>query len=392
MLDRIKKAILGLSMGHFVADMYASALIPLYPLITQKLGITLANISLIISLGHLMSSMMQPLFGFLSDRMKKRSFMISGLIMGAVFIPLTLLAPNPFILCAFLMIGMCGNSLFHPQVTSLVKTFSEGHPDVLKHMGIFMGLGTIGYSLGPVISSNLVDKFGSSALCYITVVGLICALTLYHVVPKIPSSAVHRSKESFIKVMAEIASNKVCLFLALIAIVKSAVSISFGTYIPFILKDYNFSLNSTGLVVTLFYILSGFSMIASARLEQKIGAPNIIRVSFFAILPLVLLFKYLLNINPIAGVTVFVIMGFFINLSVSLTIVAAQKIMAHHSGVISGVMQGFSWGLGALSLTPMGYIGQKFGIFSILIIMASLALLTGLFALPKDVRSALISR
>lgn len=43
------KAVIGLSMGHFTADLYASAIVPLYPLITQKLGITLAGISLIIS-------------------------------------------------------------------------------------------------------------------------------------------------------------------------------------------------------------------------------------------------------------------------------------------------------------------------------------------------------
>ncbi len=54
-----KKAIFGLSMGHFMVDLYASALIPLYPLLTSKLGIKLSTISLIIALGHLCSSMMQ---------------------------------------------------------------------------------------------------------------------------------------------------------------------------------------------------------------------------------------------------------------------------------------------------------------------------------------------
>lgn len=386
------KAIIGLSMGHFVADLYASAIIPLYPLITQKLGITLANISLIISLGHLVSSMLQPLFGFFSDKMKKRAFMINGLIMGAVFIPLTIAAPNPFLLCLFLMLGMCGNALFHPQVTSLVRTFCFNNPNVSKFMGLFMGLGTIGYSLGPVISSNLVEKFGSGALTYITAIGLLCALILYFEVPKIPKEAVVKTKESFLSVMKDIIKNKTCMMLVWIAIVKSGVSISFGTYIPFILKDYNFTLNKIGLIVTCFYALSGLSMIISPKLEEKIGAPNIIRVSFFAVLPLVILFNYFMKINPLIGVIIFIISGFFIFLSVSVTIVAAQKIMSAHSGVISGVMQGFSWGIGALSLAPLGYIGEKFGIIWILAIMASLAFVTGIFGLTKGVQSALSDR
>lgn len=383
------KAIYGLSLGHFVADIYSSAIVPLYPMITQKLGITLASISLIISLGHLVSSMFQPLFGFFSDKMKKRAFMINGLLMGAVFIPLTVIAPNPIFLCLFLMLGMCGNSLFHPQVTSLVKTFCYNNPNIGKYMGIFMGVGTIGYSLGPVISSFLVEKFGNASLSYITILGVATAVILYFQVPKIPIHAVTKSNESFSDVMKEILKNKTCMLLVWIAIVKSGVSISFGTYIPFILKDYGFSLQNIGLVVTLFFALSGVSMIVSSKMEQLIGAVNMIRLSFFTILPLVILFYYTMKINPVIGVIIFIISGFFIFLSVSVTIIAAQKLMPQHTGVISGVMQGFSWGIGALSLAPMGYIGDKFGIIYILVIMASVALLTGIFSLTKDVRQVL---
>lgn len=392
MTDSNKKAIYALSMGHFTADMYSSAIIPLYPLLTQKLGITLAGISLIISAGHLVSSMLQPLFGFYADKMKKRAFMINGLLMGAFFIPLTVAAKSPLLLCLFLMLGMCGNALFHPQVTSLVKTFCFNNPNVSKYMGIFMGFGTIGYALGPIISSSLVENYGDNSLLYITVIGVMCALALYFHVPKIPLEAVVKSKESFFAVMKEIISNKVCMLLVWIAVVKSAVSISFGTFIPFVLKDAGYSLNKIGLIVTLFYILSGVSMIASSKLENKIGAVNLIRLSFFSIFPLVILFKFLMDFNSLYGVILFILLGFFIYLSVSVTIVAAQKIVSNHSGVISGVMQGFSWGLGALSLAPMGYIGEKFGIIWILIIMSFIALLTGLFCLPKGVKDVLLNK
>ena len=107
-----KKAIMGLSMGHFMVDLYASALIPLYPFLTAKLGIKLSTISLILACGHLFSSMMQPLFGFFADRMRHRTFMVWGLVMGAVFIPLTVAMNNIWFVALFLLIGMCGNALF----------------------------------------------------------------------------------------------------------------------------------------------------------------------------------------------------------------------------------------------------------------------------------------
>ena len=383
------KAIFALSMGHFTADLYASALVPLYPVIISKLNITLGTISLIISLGHLTSSMLQPLFGLFADKMKKRAFMINGLLLGAVFIPLTILAPNTFLLALFLMIVMCGNSLFHPQVTSLVKTFCYNNPDVTKFMGLFMGLGTIGYALGPVVSSGMVSNFGDLSLTYITFIGVICAISLYFAVPKIPTKSVDKTKENFFEVMKSIISNKTCMLLVFIAVVKSAVSISFGTYIPFILKDYGFNLNQTGFIVTTFYLLSGVSMILSSKLEKIIGPANLIRLSFFSMLPLVLLFKFLSNININLGILVFILSGLFIYLSVSVTIVAAQKLIPKHQGVISGVMQGFSWGIGAMTLAPMGYIGENFGIFWILFIMAVFAFLSGIFCLTEDVRKVL---
>ncbi len=390
MADNSKRAIYGLSAGHFIADLYASAIIPLYPLIARKLGITLAGISLIISAGHLVSSMLQPLFGFFSDKITKRAFMINGLLMGAVFIPLTIAAPTPFLLCLFLMLGMCGNALFHPQVTSLVKTFCNNTSNVTKYMGIFMGLGTIGYSMGPVISTLLVGKFGNNSFFYITFAGILTAFVLYFAVPKIPKSAVIKTRESFFEVMGAILKNKTCMLLVWIAIVKSGVSISYGTYIPFILKDFGFHLNEIGLVIALFYALSGVALIVSSKLENKIGAANIIRLSFFTVLPITLLFIFLMEINPIFGVIMFIISGFFIFLSVSVTIVAAQKIVPAHSGVISGVMQGFSWGIGALSLAPLGCLAEKFGIFFVLIVMAVVALLTGVFSLTEDVKNSFV--
>lgn len=381
-----KKAIFGLSMGHFMVDLYASALIPLYPLLTSKLGIKLSTISLIIACGHLFSSMMQPLFGFFADRMRHRTFMIWGLVMGAVFIPLTITVDKAWLLALFLLIGMCGNALFHPQVTSLVNTFNFNNPNLSKYMGAFMGLGTIGYALGPILSSTLVDNFGVYALSYVTIFGVLTAVILYFQVPKIPVSTVNTTHKNFFKIMKEILGKKTFLSLIWIAIVKSGVSISFGTYAPFIFQEKGFTLSQIGLIVTLFFILSGISMLTSSKIEKKIGAENIIRLSFWTILPLVLLFMATIDKFPILAVIIFILTGYFTFLSVSVTIVAAQNLMKEHKGVISGVMQGFSWGIGALSLAPLGYIAEIIGVDKILIIMAAIAFLTGFFGITKDLK------
>ncbi len=385
-LQTNKRAIMGLSMGHFMVDLYASALIPLYPFLTSKLGIKLSTISLIIACGHLFSSMMQPLFGFIADKMRHRTFMVWGLVMGAVFIPLTVITNKTWLVALFLLLGMCGNALFHPQVTSLVNTFNFNNPNLSKYMGAFMGLGTIGYALGPVISSSLVEHFGVYSLSYVTILGVSTAIILYFQVPKIPSSTINKSKENFIKIMKEILNKKPYLSLIWIAVVKSGVSISFGTYAPFILKERGFTLSQIGIIISLFFILSGISMLTSSKIEKRIGAENIIKLSFWTILPLVLLFMFTIDKFPLLAVLIFILTGYFTFLSVSLTIVAAQNLMKEHKGVISGVMQGFSWGIGALSLAPLGYIAEAIGVDKILIVMALIAFFTGFFGISKDLK------
>ena len=78
-------------------------------------------------------------------------------------------------------------------------------------------------------------------------------------------------------------------------------------------------------------------MITSSKIEKKIGAENIIRLSFWTILPMVLLFMYTIDKMPLLAVSIFILSGYFVFLSVSVTIVAAQNLMKEHKGVISGV-------------------------------------------------------
>ena len=72
--------------------------------------------------------------------------------------------------------------------------------------------------------------------------------------------------------MKEILKKKTYLSLVWIAIVKSGVSISFGTYAPFIFKEKGFTLSQIGIIITLFFVLSGISMITSSKIEKKIRA------------------------------------------------------------------------------------------------------------------------
>ena len=377
-LNKGKRALLGLSFGHFNVDLYAALLVPLYPLITSKLGINLALISSIIALGHLVSSMMQPVFGFVADKLRHRVFMVWGLVLASIFIPLTIKTNTVYLFGLFLLLGMIGNAFFHPQVSALVKDFNKNNPDLSRAMGVFLGLGTIGYAIGPYIATFLVENFGENALLCMIIPGILSSIFIYFFVPKMPPKDCY-IQGNFFFIMKEIIKNKTCMFLMFVSIIKSAVSISFGTYIPFLLKINGFNLSQTGIIVTLFFISGGIATIISSKIEKYINANGVVVLSFLSILPLTLAFLALIKTYKIIAVILFILTGFFILLSVGIILVHAQKAMPKYLGVISGVMQGFSWGLGALFLAPLGLIGQNFGVDKILILMATIAFIVGLY-------------
>lgn len=378
------RALFGLSFGHFNIDLYAALLVPLYPLITTKLGINLASVSFIIALGHLVSSMMQPVFGFIADKLTHRVFMVWGLVLSSFFIPLAIKANTVYFFLTCLLLGMIGNAFFHPQVSALIKEFNKNNPNLSRAMGIFLGLGTIGYAIGPYLSTSMVNHFGENGLLYLIIPGLLSCIFMYFFVPKMPDKEYY-IKENFIKIISEILKNKLCMYLLFISVIKSAVSISFGTYIPFLLQNKGFSLSSTGLIVTLFFISGGLATIFSSKIEKKINANGIVVLSFLTILPLTLLFLYTLSYYKTLACILFILTGFFILLSVGVILVQAQNAIPKYTGVISGVMQGFSWGLGALFLAPLGVLGQNYGVDKVLILMGIIAFIVGLYSAKKKV-------
>ena len=63
-----------LSFAHFFIDLYSSALGTLQPLLRDKFGLTLTQAGILAGVLVFSSSVMQPVYGYLSDRFHTRMF------------------------------------------------------------------------------------------------------------------------------------------------------------------------------------------------------------------------------------------------------------------------------------------------------------------------------
>ena len=361
-----KKAIKTLWCGHFTVDAYSGFVNSIMPFLAANLNITLAVSTFILSLSHLCSSLLQPLFGYFSDSWKKRFFIFFGLLMASIFLPLIGIAHNVYTLTICLIIGSMGNGFFHPQATSFINIYSSPK-ELTKNMSIFLGLGTLGFALGPIISSFVVQYFNTQTLSFTSLIGIMVALMVLINVPKISNEEKKTNNINLKKAIVEIFSSSPMRVLITFSVLKSLSTQSMSILLPFLWKSLGYTPIQIGTLLFLFLIAGAIGTFASSKLEKIMGTKKVMVMAFLAILPLTVLFALTYKTFPIISLIIFVIIGFFALLSVPINMVLAHQVMPQYKSLISGFIGGFSWGVVGLTMSLGGLLAEKFGIVNVLV-------------------------
>lgn len=372
-----KKGTIGwLSTAHLVCDTYSGFLNPLMPFIAMKLGITLGIATIIISISHIFSSMLQPIFGFYADNTLKRLFIFWGLILVATFIPLTTLAPNVYILVLFMILGSLGGSFFHPQGTGFVHRFATPNTNA---MGLFMSLGSIGFSIGPLVAAFVVQYLGMEKLPITTFLGIITAGLMFCFVPKLSNSGEICQHKDLKKSFTEILTNKSIQYLLIISMMKTLVTNCACILLPFLWRDMGYSAFYIGIALFAFIFAGGIGSLVSHKVEELVGTKTLLYFSMCISLPLIIGFAFTYQNHPVISLIIFLIMGFTTMLAQPVTVVMAQEIMPKYKSIVAGLMVGFSWGVIAVLLSAIGIIAEKFGIINVLVIAFIFPVLSSYF-------------
>ena len=364
-----KKALIWLSGGHFINDIYTGVLNPIMPFIAAKIGISMAIATVILTISHIFSSLLQPLFGFFADNIVKRSFIFWGLILTSIFIPLSTIPDKPLFLILFIIIGSIGSSFYHPQALGFASRFAnKANPG--KSMAIFVAMGTLGYSFGPVISSSITQFLGMHKMPLMTFIGIVWALLMFCFVPKLSLVEPTAVRIDFKTAFRRILTNRKLNILNLIAMLKTMVNSSCFILLPFLWKNMGYKPFYIGMALFVFIFIGGIGSLISNFVEQCIGAANVFYISMISTFPLMLLFVYTYKTHPTISLIVFVIIGFISMMATPVTMVMAQNVLPEYKSIISGFINGFSWGIVAIVMSALGFIAQNFGITNVLIFVS----------------------
>jgi FSR family fosmidomycin resistance protein-like MFS transporter len=356
-----------LTLGHLTVDSYSSFFSPLLPLLVQKLGLNLTLVGALVALSSVTSSFSQPLFGLLSDRMRRPWFVAFGPLIAAIFMSTLGLAPSYVALVTLLMIAGLGIAAFHPQAAVLASQVA-GRPQV--SMALFITGGTIGFSIGPLFAVGVVSAFGLERTWIAVFPGLVTSALLMVWLIRMPPRPRHEAKGVPIRELRPVLRPLSLLYLATVS--RSAVSYGFMTFLPLYLTSRGFTLQQSGLVLSCYLLLGATGGFCGGWLSDRIGGHRVLVLSFVTALPLYAAF---LLLPGNLGISFLILGAFALQASLSMNVVLGQQLSPRHSSTISSLLMGAAWGMGALLIGPIGALGDRYGLHTALATLSCILVL-----------------
>jgi FSR family fosmidomycin resistance protein-like MFS transporter len=353
------KVLLVLSFGHLATDIYQGALPALLPFLKTRLSLSYAMAGAILMAATFASSIMQPVFGYLSDRREKVLLLPLGCLAAGVGLSL-LSTPNRygFVLLLVLISGL-GVAAYHPEGYKTAHYFTG--KNLATGMSVFSVGGNLGFALGPMIALTIVTQLGFEVLPVMVVFSLLFLGLFWLQRTAIQSAKRERPQNREAAAAAGGPNAYLPLFLTIATVVmRSWTQMGLMTFLPFYYIDFlkGDPLYSGKLVST--FLLGGVAgTIIGSILADRFGHKPFLVGSLAAaslLAPLILAAR-----GPWLFV-VLAVVGLALISSFTVTIVMAQRLLPQNLGIASGLMVGFAIGVGGLGVTLLGVVADNFGI------------------------------
>jgi FSR family fosmidomycin resistance protein-like MFS transporter len=379
------KVLIILSLGHLITDIYQGALPATLPFLKDKLGLSYAMTGVILMMANFASSVLQPLFGFYSDKKEKAVLLPIGVLCAGVGFSLLSLPPSYIPVLVLVAISGLGIASYHPEGYKTAHFFT-GERSVTG-MSVFSVGGNFGFSLGPILAIYIIQYLGLSSLPLMMLPALLFTVVLL-VFRKTIAIPEHYRIQKKADVIETPKGAYASLFTLIgIVIMRTWTQMGLLTYIPFYYINYvkGDPIFAGKLVFT--YLASGaFGTLVGAPFADRWGHRRFLRISMFLatlILPLMLFVK-----GPLLFV-VLGVQGMLLISTFSVTVVMAQKLLPNKLGVASGLMVGFAIGTGGIGVTLLGVIADNFGVpmaLESILLLPFIGFLLSLFLRYKEQR------
>jgi FSR family fosmidomycin resistance protein-like MFS transporter len=258
--------------AHALHDGYTDLIYIMLPLWQAEFGLTFAALGLLRSVFVGAMASLQIPAGYMSERLGAATILALGTALAGVGYCLAGLSTGFAMLLGALLVSGIGSSTQHPIASAIVARAFAGAQS-LKAIGAYNFAGDLGKMTIPAaLSLMLLVTTWRPALFILGSLGVVLAGVILFAAPRRESAHAAAASDSHRAALEHRRQPLAFALLTGIGVIDSATRMGFLLFLPFVLKDKGATLQTVGLAMTLIFAGGAAGKLACAFIGARIGA------------------------------------------------------------------------------------------------------------------------
>ncbi len=373
--------VLEVSSAHLVNDLLTLGIVPsLLPMFKAAHGLTYAQTGLILFCCYLTTSVLQPVFGMLTDHRSQAWILpVSVLLTGAGLVGAGFATSFAGLLACVCVSGL-GSGAFHPEAARCAY-LAAGDARATSQ-AIFQFGGNVGQALGPLLVPLFLIGTGLHGLVWFIIPTTLAAALCGHLIPWYHR---HARAEHARRAVLPGENNVVAMsILMTVTMLRSWTSVGVVVFLPFFYMNvWHLPLGRSLLYSFCFVCAGAIGTLLGGLVSDRIGYKRLLIGSLATAAPFL---WFLPQARGVVAVVILVLLGLILYAPFSASVVFSQLLLPRRIGLASGLNIGFAIGAGGLAAALLGAAADRFGIEPVFHAMFVMPILGALVAtlLPSD--------
>ena len=355
MRQRIGNALVFIAIGHLVIEFSNNYMPIMYPKLIPAMGLSYAQVGVIVLVSSTVLSLTQPFFGYLSDRWNSVWLVSASIIWIGVMMGMVGFAQSYWVLLILVACGSLGSGAFHPAATIIAAANSGNRRG--SGLSVFSVGGNVGSALSPLWMGLALTALGPSATMTILPIavlyGVVFLVRMRRDVAPMPARNLDTSEPATKGLM-------VGLLLLIVAMsFRSWYQVAFMTYLPTWIESSGGTLNQGGRTLATFLFSISVGSVIGGTSGDRYGHLKVLIIAL-AILPL-LHWTYLNGAGAIQLIAI-VLSGVAVGCTFPTSIVLVLDAWPNQAGVAAGLLMGLSWWPGGLGTSLTGWVADRYSL------------------------------
>jgi FSR family fosmidomycin resistance protein-like MFS transporter len=345
-----RRAIAALSAGHFATDFSNGALPALLPFLVQRFDLSYTQVGALMLVSALASSVVQPLFGLWSDQRGAVWLLPVGVALAGVGMALAAASPTYGLCLALVAVSGLGTAAYHPEGIKFANYVSGARR--ASGMSLFSIGGNLGIALGALSTAPLLLLFGRLGGLAIALPSLAVAALLVALLGYLRRFEPERQRSR--ELAGDDRPGALALLLGVVA-VRSVGWFGLLTFVPLWAVSLGHSESYGNNLLALMLFMGGVGTLGAGPLADRIGRRPVLVGSLVATPILTLVF---VAVGGALGAAALALVGVCVVGTFGVTGVMGQEYLPSRIGIASGLVSGFSIGLGGVAALALGAVAD----------------------------------